>query len=328
MRHFIIIYLVLPISGCGPEALEFSSDGGDSGSLESLLDGGDFESLESLSDNSDIDNQTEHNQFTTDSDSEQPSNLIFQDNFDDSNLNGWNIINGNWSISNQINPKLKGAGDDAIISTNRSFFTFTLTYHVRCPNCRALHGRDGLIIRGNGNSLDKGYTISYDNKGQFLLEKDGEIVAITRTNWMHEKFTAIKVIATKKRFQIFRNEQLVIDYIDENPLPKGKVSFFTNKNDGKVTLFDDLKVWDNPKIYTYVSKLKFTNNPPLLSAYGYYASVIIPHSVRYSQYAPEFYDEEFDGIMNYASLIESQHKYLVDEIQQRLELQTHYLQHV
>jgi hypothetical protein len=99
-------------------------------------------------------------------------------------------------------------------------------------------GRDtNLVVAGDGRELDSGYCFRIGSAEEGCeLRKGGRLLArapasaMVQTHVLHVRWFQVGAIVEPRRLRFFFEDQLVIDYVPDEPVPVGQVGIWTQNN--------------------------------------------------------------------------------------------------
>lgn len=170
----------------------------------------------------------------------------FEDNFEDGNANGWNLESG-WSIINDMgNYVLQGTEHKWASAGLDSWTDYTFETKVKLIE-------DGMHINFRFSNVGR-YAIGVNERGLYLMRT---VFPDTHTNLANAEVTfekntwiPIKIVGKGNNIKVYVNDELKIDYTDDNPLLNGKIAF--ESFDNSKIFVDDIRVTADKKADTVV----------------------------------------------------------------------------
>jgi photosystem II stability/assembly factor-like uncharacterized protein len=164
----------------------------------------------------------------SDTPSQAPTNWVvsFQDDFQEGNVDQWNLESG-WTLENDVsNFSLRGVGHGwARITVGSDWADYSLQTHVRLFSPDA-----GIHL--NFRAADNGnrYAIRFDSGGTHLAK---EMPVGSGVNVLAEYITPhaigvwynVEIIGTGAYLRVYVNGSLDIAYTDSNPITAGRIAF-------------------------------------------------------------------------------------------------------
>jgi len=140
--------------------------------------------------------------------------------------NGWTALKGVWKIQESKYYTTTGVAE-RVSTTKHSGDFSTLTYEVKLKRQGCIACTNAIIIRGNAVLSTRGwwtheYTFNYNNKGQFSVWKDDEVVIkvwTTSTHIVKNSWNTLKVTANGNQLKF---------YINGNPVWSGTDPDYSN----------------------------------------------------------------------------------------------------
>jgi photosystem II stability/assembly factor-like uncharacterized protein len=180
----------------------------------------------------------------------------FDDDFEDGNADGWEIwtanpdLNGTWSIiKDDGNYVFQGTGHQFAIAGSESWTDYTFESRVKL-----IEGEVHVNYRHRGGER---YFIGVHQGSLNLVRMLSENNVPIHTNLAEAKFPfekntwiSIKLVGKGNNIKVYVNNELKIDYIDDNPVLNGRIAF-ESLDDSKIYV-DDIHVTVDKKVDTTV----------------------------------------------------------------------------
>lgn len=178
--------------------------------------------------------------------------MLFQDDFEDSNADDWELEAG-WEVEQQDNNYLlKGVGHKWVrLNAGRVWTDYSFKTRVKL-----IKGDAHLNYRVSNNGR---YFIGFYPHGLYLNKETpwGTFYDLINDNIPHQynKWYTVEIIGQQGEIKIYVNGKLRLEYIDANPLVHGRIAFETLEN--SQVYFDDVEIFGKP-LPAYLSGYAWT----------------------------------------------------------------------
>lgn len=250
--------------------------------------------------------------------------ILWQENFDKSNIKDWQIENElpgkeepNWYVENGYLIQNANYGDSKkllgtnIIYESRRFGDFTLLSNIVCGDDDYL----GILFRYQDIDNYYRFLLSSDRKSINIDKKvDGEFTTLakyTDEEWQKVKFS-ITIFLKKDTIKVYLNDNLFFNILD-NQFPNGKIGFTSIKNRG--SFFDDITLYSDYEISPVEIKQTITRGPYLQNVLDNHA-VIMWNTALPTKSVIEYGESQHNTNVISDDILKTTHEIKIDSLKQ------------